>query len=900
TKNDTLVAWQHYQKADSLSEANNHDGSIILFKKALPIYEKAEAWERIASCYNKISEHQWKTKELEKSFKNANKALKISNTYLKKDHPEEANSYDNLGKYYHEKGIFKHVLVNLEKALTIRKKLFPENHLTIAKSYAFIGLFYEKTEKYQKAISYYKKTLTINIAVLGPEHKNTGYLYNNLGNIYMALQEYDKALSFQEKCLSIRIKSFGKNHLRAAISYLNIGIIYAKTLQFDIALEYYQKALIIFTKENHSYGLSLLYNNMGVIFKHKGEYNKAQQFYKKTLDLRLKVFGIDHYMIARTYMNIGTVYQKLDLEKSISYYNEALRIYTKAFGKNYSSSARIYDNLGTVFRSQKKYDAAINHYYKSIEIKSSIFGDNYSEIADSYNNIGLTYYKNNSFSEALNYYNKSIKTLKKSNKHYLISDSYNNIGKVYYQQQEYLSALSYYDKAIESNIKKNDTTLIRTFNPKDFYDLNILFATLTAKAKTFQQQYKKNKSISDLEQSTILYQQLDLLSDYLRQSYQNYEDKINLAIQSKEMYSDAIAVHLINYNLTNDNNELERVLYYIEKSKSNILKDILLDTNAKKISGLPNKIITLEKKLKSSRSYYQSQITSEQSKDSSDSILIQEYENKLFDISRQQDSLVQILEKNHPKYYQLKHQNKTISVSEIQQKLDKKTTLLEFFTSDSITYAFTISKNKLSVKSIQTSLLEENITSFRKAILSKSIKNLKNKGHELYNQLLEPIKANIVGDKLIIIPDGPLWHLNFDLLLTKNSTTNNPKLLPYLFKDYAISYGNSSDLLLNPLQQKRNKEKQDNCLAFSFSDTTNTFVTNTMRLAALRDIGDDLPGTRKEIKAIADIIDGQYYFGAQANEATFKKNANQYKILHLAVHGEVDDERPQNSKLFFT
>ncbi|WP_034230593.1 CHAT domain-containing protein, partial [Aquimarina pacifica] len=111
---------------------------------------------------------------------------------------------------------------------------------------------------------------------------------------------------------------------------------------------------------------------------------------------------------------------------------------------------------------------------------------------------------------------------------------------------------------------------------------------------------------------------------------------------------------------------------------------------------------------------------------------------------------------------------------------------------------------------------------------------------------------------------------------------------------------NSATLLFNPFKQKKQTQKQNECLAFSFSDNKDKEGSENMSLATLRDTGDDLPGTRKEIKAIANIIDGQYYFGTDADEAAFKKNADQYKILHLALHGEVDHEKPQNSKLFFT
>lgn len=160
-------------------------------------------------------------------------------------------------------------------------------------------------------------------------------------------------------------------------------------------------------------------------------------------------------------------------------------------------------------------------------------------------------------------------------------------------------------------------------------------------------------------------------------------------------------------------------------------------------------------------------------------------------------------------------------------------------------------------------------------------------------------KDKIKGDQLIIVPDGSLWHLNFDLLLTQNDLSYDPKALSYLLKEYAISYASSANLLFAPFKSDFQSKKRQECLAFSFSDGE-IIDTNTMSLAALRATNYDLPGTRKEIKAISDIIDGQYYFGSQAIEANFKKNAGQYNILHLALHGDVDNEHPENSKLLFT
>ena len=121
-----------------------------------------------------------------------------------------------------------------------------------------------------------------------------------------------------------------------------------------------------------------------------------------------------------------------------------------------------------------------------------------------------------------------------------------------------------------------------------------------------------------------------------------------------------------------------------------------------------------------------------------------------------------------------------------------------------------------------------------------------------------------------------------------------------MLKDYAISYANSANLLFASFDDSLHQKVRQESLAFSFSDSTQIAENRAISLTTLRDTGMDLPGTREEIRAISNIVNGQYYYGSQAIEANFKKNAGNYNILHLALHGEVDNERPENSKLYFT
>ncbi|WP_025742449.1 CHAT domain-containing protein [Aquimarina pacifica] len=905
TKNDTLIAWQHYKKADSLLEVKNHNESILLFKKALPIYETAKAWGRVASCYNKISETKGRMRELEELFLNAKNALNISHLHLSKDHVEEANAFDNIGRYYQEKGEYNKVLSFYQKALIIRKKRFPPVHLEIVKSYQSIGLFYYYTEKFRDAIKYYDKSLAIYQEIFDSNHVKVGDINNNLGVMYKCLQKFDKALKYYEKHLSITIKNRGEDHLYAGYGYLNIGNIYIELNQPNLALKYCKKALFIFKKEENYFLLSSAYNNIGNIYANNNELNKSLEYFKKSLELWKKIYGKDHPTVAGVYGNIGTTYSKLDKEKSLIYLTKALHIYIKAFGKNHSEVSNIYNNMGNLYADKKEYDLALNYYHKSLGIEHLILDKNHSDIANSHKNIGVIYEKKEAYTKAIQSYQKSLAVLKeKSKQHFkLVSISYNNIGRIYSKQKKYTEALSYFDKSIQVNTKNiSKTTHKKKFDPNHYSDLHQLFTTLIEKSRTLQKYYEKDKNIQYLEQSIALYNNLDQLMNFFKRSYQNYSDKVTLAEQAKEMYADAITAQLLLFESNNDQRTFEKALYYSEKSKSNILKDLLLDNNAKKFAGLSHEITVLESTLKSKRAFYQSRILAEKSRDSIDVTSIQEYESKLFGVVRRQDSLTQILEEEHPKYYKIRHQNKVVTVSEIQKKLDKKTTLLEFFTSDSTTYAFIISKNNFAIKKIQATELEKNIRTIHEAITSKDNNTYASLAYKLYNEIMAPIEKQLVGNEIIIIPDGVLWHLNFELLLTEQNTQLNVKTkeLPYLLRDYAISYANSATLLFSPFKQKLQTEKQDGCLAFSFSDSANVVTSKNISLATLRNTGDDLPGTRKEIKAIADIMDGQYYFGTDADEATFKKNANRYKILHLALHGEVDNKHPENSKLFFT
>ncbi|WP_271784114.1 CHAT domain-containing protein [Aquimarina algiphila] len=903
----TAVATSYNSIGHILKGQDQYQNALDYYQKALAI-QLATFEERdyhVANCYHNIGSIHHVLAEYDKALEYYKKGLTIRTNTFGTKHPKIADSYIDLGTTYYHLGEYNKALDYHQKALQIREVIFGKNSAEAAFCYNHIGNILTYLDDFDKALEHLEKALVILDKTFGIEHTNVALCNISISKFFRISGKYDMALSLLNKVLPILIDKFKIYHSTFSYLFIEFANIYFKKGWYDQSITYQQKVLYIDSKiypKNHSF-IGTDYNNIGVMHQYKGQYDIAISYYKKTLINYINSLGKNHNAVARVYNNIANTYKaKKEYDIALTYYQKTLKIRIHTLGERHSLNSYSYLDIGDIYVVKKEYDIALQYYQKALKIQEHLFGEINYYICDIYNAIANVYSEKEEYNKAIKHLQQSITIrLQTDGKHHpRTAKSYNQIANVYYKTEKYDKATLYYNKAIIANTKPN-TELIdaNKLNPDNYLDANILLHTLQGKAKTLQKRFVDNNKNNDLNTSINIYQKTDVLIHYIRQTLQNHNDKITFAQQAKEVYTDAIQAQLLSYKKYQKQQSLERAFYYSEKSKANTLKELLLDSNAKSFSGLPKSILELEQHLKAERSIYTSEILQERTSQFTDTFKINTYESKLFDLDRKQDSLTQIIEKNYPKYYQLKHQDTIISVSNIQEKLSPNTTVLEFFSSDRISYAFLISKNNINVTVLSTPELTKPIEQLKKTIINKNIIPFKEISHQLYTTLIQPIKDHITGDELIIIPDGSLWHLNFELLLTQKDASKDPRVLSYLLKEYAISYASSTTLLFNSFKNKKIPKKQQECLAFSFSNTEVT-DSKTMSLATLRNTGDDLPGTRKEIKAISDIVDGEYYYGQQAIEANFKKKASQYNILHLALHGEIDNKHPENSKLLFT
>ena len=203
-----------------------------------------------------------------------------------------------------------------------------------------------------------------------------------------------------------------------------------------------------------------------------------------------------------------------------------------------------------------------------------------------------------------------------------------------------------------------------------------------------------------------------------------------------------------------------------------------------------------------------------------------------------------------------------------------------------------------------------------------------NKGNEaLYQVLIQPVESITKGkSKLIIIPDKYLYCLPFETLynpvsanLQKDYTNKD-----YLVKAHNILYHYSNTLYCQILQENIQNTGTGGFIGFApvfDNDSLNNLVThrgasildtlNSDSYETLRSISyngktfNPLPYSEKEVETIASLfkarkLNAAEYLYGNANEISFKKNIPDYKYIHLATHGIVNEKNPNLSGIVFS
>lgn len=902
-KDLSKMAQEYLKNSDSLFKAKNYKQTISQARKALRFYEKLSDEQGLAHGYSNIGFSEVLLGKLKVGKDNLDKSLVILESNEQNSSRIKTSVYEGIARYYNRTSDYDSALKNYSKALRIQNQELPLKHVEIAKNHINMAVNYFMTssfklgEKHLDTVSkHLKQVKGDKIETMARYYGTAAILKHGAGYFKEAIPLYEKQIAFyskEEKPFKVGI----------AKAYGNIGGAYNDLWNVRKGEEYIKKALemVIEVQGENTYNVSSNYQNLARIYSKMGNAQKALNYNKKALEINTKLFPDTHYNIGTTYESMAATYSRMnDFENELFYYNKCLNVYRSIFGEKHKKIAILYENIGRVNRKKGNLTSSIEYLKRAIEIGEQIFQSDNVILASMYQNLAESYSLNKEHTEAETLFEKALQLRLDvfGPRHVEVAESYN-------ARATYLSSIGSYDLAIEDYDKVLEIyqkIILEISNEfyanQEFHVLRILIDAVEGKAKCLHSIYKNDLNKVNLEIALKLMENAQVIAHKMRQVVSNHKDRTWVSEYNHSVPERGIALAYDYFKENKDPRVLERAFEFSEKNRSNTLRDFV-ESSIQSSGGTLGKIIELESELKAERSSYLSKINEiKTNKGIIDSTKLVRHQESLLKTNIKYDSLVQEIKEETPHYFNLGYINDKINLNVLRLFLDNRTSFLEFFELDNVIYAFIITNKNYDVLKLEVSDLDDSITEFKNAILEKDINRYKTVAQKLYGYLIKPLEKYMVGNKLIIVPHRSLWNVNFDLLLSENSTTNNTKNLPYLLKKYAISYANSAHTLLR--SNKRDNNLIDECLAFSYANTETTSEGNTMELATLRDSDADLPGSRMEIKEISEIVNGKYYYGEHANEAAFKKNAFKYSILHLAIHGEVDSEDPENSKLYFS
>ena len=167
---------------------------------------------------------------------------------------------------------------------------------------------------------------------------------------------------------------------------------------------------------------------------------------------------------------------------------------------------------------------------------------------------------------------------------------------------------------------------------------------------------------------------------------------------------------------------------------------------------------------------------------------------------------------------------------------------------------------------------------------------------ELYDVLLAPAASELATKSVIgIVPDGPLWRVPFDALI---DAAGRPLIERAAFF-YAPSISTYGDVLArrNALAQLPRSRT-----LVAFGDPAIAQPRERIR-QVYRDVElGPLPDAAREAVMVARLWGGQSiaYTGDQAAEETAKREMERARIVHFAAHGLFDDGNPMFSQIILS
>jgi CHAT domain-containing protein len=737
------------------------------------------------------------------------------------------------------------------------------NYKQLADIKILAGDLYDEVLDPLEAIERYKKVLSQKDTLLQEDPERAGELYYRLGGIYFKKKDYDAA----------------EIYLNQALKYKLDGIDESDT-KFMLSTIYYDRG---------KYGLALILNGSALNSWSPKTNQLPTENFKGFLQFG-KLSGIQSNPVQAT-----ASYKKMT-QKGVDW--------TVDIGLEEIQEEKIF--YGPDPKLSNNYNIALLSYHESsLTIpKLSPAQQTIAEIDIQMAKGGL-FFKTKNYARAKGHFEKALDLMKEiyPEKHPMVVEASRSLSEVYLEEKIYGQAMSFIDKALAASMNEGETYNKEDVPPIDQakFPLELLNAIGT-KGKVLKGVYAETQDPETLVQALAMFDATIKLLNKLRRTYRKEGSKYQLAGLAQEFSQQASLVCYQLYEITKKQDYINRAFDYVEIAKGSILLEAIRDLKARKVANIPDSLIQKETAQKIEIAYLKGEIYYEvrqgKFKDIDRLVML---EKELRDKNKLHEKLVHSLEQEYPKYFALKYDYSTASIDVVQTALQNNEVMINYLMLDSFILVFSIEQDELTCQLVPHKLDKTNgsIIKFLKSIRKNETQDIQYAGSYLYELLIKPLGENLANKDLIIIPDGFLNNIPFEVIPIREEGE-----IEYLNEHHAFCYNYSATLYLTSKDAFKTVKAPQKIVGFApdFSLLDSIIKNGDSLSNIVADLNlDPLVYASQEVIALQKLFEtnSMGIIGAHCTETTFKEVAKEYGVLHFATHGIVNHNDPMFSSLAF-
>lgn len=812
------------------------------------------------------------------------------------------SAYIEAGEYYGSLGKNKLAYNANEKALAYTQKIAGKHPSLQGKIESNLGAYAQRMSNVNLSKQHHRRALQLYLSDAKTDYEQLQITYNSIGSIMWYASKTDSALYFFGKSLEALSKTPRtpvNQFYRPAILQNNISALYGaqgKTTQAIAAMKAsigYLKQFLADKEPNPKKVTATTFqfettDNLAGIYKELGDYKQARalleySYYQKqkTLDAKDPAIFISKILLGQLY------YSLREYDKAQQYLLNGSKEIELSDGDYLFWQADAASTLALLYQQKKDFAKAALYFERADSLyDKSLQGDYDNIYLDFLRTASLFYADRNMGRQAFAKAQKSYAYIIKNQGLQTLEAFYQllTLSQVAYQLQQYkeaknysITALSTVNKMVGASTNMLDSIKVELRKPRA-----LLFkskATYALMGHATEQQLLQ--LLPDLNEALgILERRKTMLSD---------PQNVTLLMADEGALLEFIKqINLQLYQQTKRTVYLDQVISLHESGIYNRIRARLDKNDTLQFLRVPIAVRNKEKELKTA-------VGAALDGNGTHDQKMQRY----FVAIDRWNAFAKTLQQNYGSYYRMRYASIVQSASMLQQAIAADQTVVRYLFSNGRLYAMVIGRQQKSIVELSVQNLETLVEA-----VSATNNNAQQTGrvlHDLYRQLWAPIEALVNTRKVTAVPDGILYHLNFELLTPEPIRYYSELATKSLLAKHTFSYHYS--LLL--LDEKQPNTFNDNFIAFAPGFIGDQSKPN--RPGAIDPLEKDVqylsllpqPFTLQLISKIQRLMGGNLYLNNTSTKETFIKNAGQHGIIHIGTHAESNNDNPQLSKLIF-